>query len=87
MGCTDKEIVVIIDEEERGWKMRTASRRIVGAFQLINEVLDGLRHGDGVRWGDSIRETIDEAICTYKLEAEKMNEKVEKLKAQLSKHM
>lgn len=59
--------------------MRTVSRRIVGAFQLIDEVLDELRHGDGVRCGDSIRETIDEAIRTYKLEVEKMNEKVEKL--------
>lgn len=61
--------------------MRTVSRRIVGAFQLIDEILDGLRHGDGVRWGDSIRDTIDEAIRTYKSEVEKMNEKVEKLVA------
>ena len=59
--------------------MRTVSRRIVGAFQLIDEILDGLRHGDGVRWGDSIRETIDEAIRTYKREVEKMNEKVSEL--------
>lgn len=59
--------------------MKTTSRRIVGAFQIINDVLDGLRRGDGVRWGDSIRETIDEAIRTYKCEVEKMNEKVEKL--------
>ena len=59
--------------------MRTVSRRIVGAFQLIDDVLDGLRRGDGVRWGESVRETIDEAIRTYKLEVEKMNEKVEKL--------
>lgn len=59
--------------------MKTTSRRIVGAFQIINDVLDGLRRGDGVRWGDSIRETIDEAIRTYKREVEKMNEKVEKL--------
>ena len=59
--------------------MRTSSRRIVGAFQLIDEILDDLRRGDGVRWGDSIRETIDEAIRTYKSEVEKMNEKVEKL--------
>ena len=62
-----------------GNKMRTASRRIVGAFQIIDDVLDGLRRGDGVRWGDSIRETIDEAIRTYRQEVEKMNEKVEKL--------
>lgn len=59
--------------------MKTTSRRIASAFQIINDVLDGLRRGDGVRWGDSIRETIDEAIRTYKHEVEKMNEKVEKL--------
>lgn len=59
--------------------MKTTSKRIVGAFQIIDDVLDGLRRGDGVRWGDSIRETIDEAIRTYKCEVEKMNEKVEKL--------
>ena len=59
--------------------MRTTSRRIVGAFQIIDDVLDGLRRGDGVRWGDSIRETIEEAIRTYRQEVEKMNEKVEKL--------
>mgnify|MGYP001154913380 CR=1 FL=1 len=62
-----------------GEEMRKVSRRLVGAFQLIDEILDGLRHGDGVRWGDSIRETIDEAIRTYKSEVEKMDEKVEKL--------
>ena len=62
-----------------GNKMKTTSRRIVGAFQIIDDVLDGLRRGDGVRWGDSIRETIDEAIRTYRQEVEKMNEKVEKL--------
>ena len=59
--------------------MRTASRRIVGAFQLIDEVLDELRRGDGVRWGDSICETIDDAILTYRQEVERMNKKVEKL--------
>lgn len=59
--------------------MRTVSRRIVGAFQLIDEVLDGLRHGDGVRWGESQRETIDEAIRTYKSEVEQMDEKISKL--------
>ena len=62
-----------------GNKMRTASERIAGAFQIIDDVLDGLRRGDGVRWGESMRETIDEAILTYKREVEKMNEKVEKL--------
>lgn len=59
--------------------MRNAGRRIADAFGFIGEVLDELRRGDGVRWGDSIHETIDEAIRTYKSEVEKMNEKVEKL--------
>lgn len=59
--------------------MRTVSRRIADAFQLIGEVLDELRHGEGVGWGESVRETIDEATRTYKRDVEKMNEKVEKL--------
>ena len=46
--------------------MKTTSRRIVGAFQIIDDVLDGLRRGDGVRWGESVRETIEEDIRTYK---------------------
>ena len=62
--------------------MRTASERIAGAFQLIDDVLDGLRRGDGVRWGESMRETIDDAIRTYRQEVEKMDEKVENLIAQ-----
>ena len=62
-----------------GNKMRTASERIAGAFQLIDDVFDELKLCDGVRWGDSIRETIDEAIRTYKRKVEKMDEKVEKL--------
>ena len=62
--------------------MKTTSRRIVGAFQIIDDVLDWLRRGDGVRWGDSIRETIDDAIRTYRQEVERMNEKVENLIAQ-----
>lgn len=48
--------------------MRNVSRRISGAFGFIDDVLDGLRNGDGVRWGESVRETIDEAIRTYKCE-------------------
>ena len=59
--------------------MRTASERIADAFQLINEVFDELERGDGVRWGDSIRETIDEAIRTYKRNVEKLDEKVTSL--------
>ena len=67
--------------------MKTTSRRIVGAFQIIDDVLDGLRRGDGVRWGESVRETIDEAILTYKREVEKMNEKVENLIDQFNNNM
>ena len=59
--------------------MRNASRRLADAFGIIGEIFDELRRGDGVRWGDSIRETIDEAIRTYKLEVEKMDEKVSEL--------
>lgn len=59
--------------------MRNAGRRIADAFGIIGEIFDELRRGDGVRWGDSILKTIDEAIRTYKREVEKMNEKVEKL--------
>jgi len=59
--------------------MTTTLWTIKGAFGLIGEIFDELKRCDGVRWGDSIRETIDEAILTYKREVEKMNEKVEKL--------
>ena len=62
--------------------MRTTSERIAGAFQLIDEVFDELKRCDGVRWGESVRETIDEAIRTYKRKVEKMDEKVENLIAQ-----
>lgn len=60
-------------------KMRNAGIRIADAFGFIGDVFDELRRGDGVRWGESVRETIDEAIRTYKSEVEKMNKKVEKL--------
>ena len=62
--------------------MRTASERIAGAFQLIDEVFDELKRCDGVRWGESVRETIEEDIRTYKRKVEKMDEKVENLIAQ-----
>ena len=63
--------------------MKTVSRRIVGAFGFIGEVFDDLTYVEDA-WNacgcaDSMRETIDEAIRTYKREVEKMNEKVEKL--------
>ena len=45
--------------------------------------MDELSHADrawnACGWGDSIRETIDEAIRTYKRTIEKMDEKVEQL--------
>ena len=62
-----------------GNKMRTASERIAGAFQLIDEVFYELKRCDGVRWGESVRETIEEDIRTYKRKVEKMDEKVENL--------
>ena len=49
--------------------MTTTIWTIKGAFGLI---------------GESVRETIDDAILTYKREVEKMNEKVENLIAQYS---
>lgn len=63
--------------------MKTTSWRIKGAFGIIGEIFDELSHADrawnACGWGESVRETIDEAILTYKREVEKMNEKVEKL--------
>ena len=63
--------------------MTTTPWTIKGAFGLIGEILDELSHAEE-SWlmcgcGESKRETIDEAIRTYKREVEKMNEKVEKL--------
>ena len=59
--------------------MRNAGRRIANAFGFIDDVFDELRRGDGVRWGESVLETIDDAIRTYKSEVEKMNEKVARI--------
>ena len=63
--------------------MKTTSWRIKGGFGLIGEVFDELSHADSAwnacEWGESVRETIDEAIRTYKREVEKMNEKIDKL--------
>lgn len=60
---------------------------IKGAFGIIDEIFDELLHSEkawlACEWGESKREAIDEAIHTYKREVEKMNEKVENLKAQL----
>ena len=60
---------------------------INGLFGLIGEIFDELSHAEEA-WlvcgcGESKRETIDESIRTYKHEVEKMNEKVENLKAKL----
>ena len=71
--------------------MKTTPWTIEGAFGLIGEIFDELSHADRA-WkacgcGESVRETIEEAIRTYKCEVEKMNEKVENLIAQLNNHM
>lgn len=71
--------------------MKTTIRIIKRAFGLIGEILDELSHAEKA-WlacgcGESVRETIDEAIRTYKCEVEKMNEKVENLIAQLNNLM
>ena len=74
-----------------GEKMKTTPWTIEGAFGLIGEIFDELSHADSAwkacGWGESVRETIDEAILTYKREVEKMNEKVENLIAQLNNLM
>ena len=66
-----------------GGEMKTTPWTIEGAFGLIGEIFDELSHADRA-WkacgcGESMSETIEEAIRTYKCEVEKMNEKVEKL--------
>ena len=63
--------------------MKTTPWTIEGLFALIGEIFDELSHAEEA-WkacgcGESVRETIEEAIRTYKREVEKMNEKVEKL--------
>lgn len=63
--------------------MTTTFWTIKGLFGLIGEIFDELSHADRA-WnacgcGESMRETIDEAIRTYKREVGKMNEKVEAL--------
>ena len=63
--------------------MRNASKRIADAFEFIGDVFDDLSYVEDA-WNacgcvDSIRETINDAIRTYKCEVEKMNEKVEAL--------
>ena len=75
--------------------MKTTPWTIKGAFGIIGEIFDELYHeekawlacgcGESVR--ESMYETIDDAIRTYKSEVEKMNEKVEKLKVQPNDHM
>ena len=63
--------------------METNIWTIKGLFGLIGEIFDELSHADRA-WkacgcGESKRETIDDAIRTYKCEVEKMNEKVSEL--------
>ena len=63
--------------------MKTTCWTIKGLFALISEIFDELSHAEEAwlvcGWGESVRETIDEAIRTYRQEVEKMDEKVEKL--------
>ena len=67
--------------------MQTTIWTINGLFGLIGEIFDELYHAEEARlvcgFGESKHETIGEAISTYKHEVEKMNEKVENLKAKL----
>lgn len=67
--------------------MQTMIWTINGLFGLISEIFDELYHAEEARlvcgFGESKRETIGEAISTYKREVEKMNKKVENLKAKL----
>ena len=63
--------------------MTTTNWTIKGAFGIIGEIFDELSHADRA-WnacgcGESVRETIEEVIRTYKSEVEKMNEKVSEL--------
>lgn len=67
--------------------MKATNWTIKGVFGIIGQIFDELLHAEEA-WlvcgcGESKCETIDEAIRTYKREVEKMNEKVENLKAQL----
>lgn len=63
--------------------MKTTIWTIKGVFGLIGEIFDELSHAEEA-WlacglGETVRETIDEAIRTYRQEVERMNDKVEKL--------
>ena len=71
--------------------MKTTIWTIKGAFGIIGEIFDELSHAEEA-WlacglGESVRETIDEAIRTYKREVEKMNEKVENLERRNDDYM
>ena len=62
-----------------------------GDARLVAEIFDELSHADRA-WkacgcGESVHETIEEAIRTYKCEVEKMNEKVEKLERRNDDYM
>ena len=71
--------------------MTTTPWTIKGLFGLIGEIFDELSHAyrawKACGCGESVRESIEEAIRTYKCEVEKMNEKVENLIAQLNNHV
>ena len=71
--------------------MKTTPWTIQGAFGLIGEIFDELSHAEeawlACGWGESMHETIDEAIRTYRQEVEKMNEKVENLERRNDDYM
>lgn len=71
--------------------MKTTSWTIKGGFGIIGEIFDELSYAEeawnACGWGESVRETIEEAIRTYKCEVEKMNEKVEKLERRNDDYM
>ena len=63
--------------------MKTTCWTIKSGFGIIGEIFDELSHADrawnACGWGESVRETIDEAIRTYKSCVEQMDEKISKL--------
>ena len=77
------ENYVLGAETRKREEMKTTPLTIKRAFGIIGEIFDELSHAEEAwkvcGWGESVRETIDEAIRTYKREVEKMNDKVEQL--------
>ena len=80
MACGDSRHDLNYPEIPNSWKnkektkrmggeMKTTNWTIKGAFGIIGEIFDELSHADrawnACGWGESVRETIDEAIRTY----------------------